>query len=134
MNLGSRKIHLILLARSCYDVPIFGKPLDFRGKCEASPRLKTEDRPVICANYKSSLNGDFNGICNKTCDPLDRFDGALRFKYRAIPGNAERLAVSISLGREADKRAGQCWDGRSGRWPSGGCPHPFRDRNRTNGE
>jgi hypothetical protein len=54
----------------------------------ANPRLKTEDRPVICARYKSSLNGDFNDFCNKTSGPFVRFDCLLRFKYRAIPANA----------------------------------------------
>jgi hypothetical protein len=55
----------------------------------ANPRLNVEDRPVICAKYKSSLNGDFHDICNKTCGPFNRFDCPLRFKYRAIPANAE---------------------------------------------
>jgi hypothetical protein len=54
----------------------------------ANPRLKTEDRPVICAKYKSSLNGDFDDICNTTCGPFDRFDCPLRFEYRAILANA----------------------------------------------
>jgi hypothetical protein len=49
---------------------------------------KTEGRPLIRAKYKSSLNGDFNDICNKTCGSFDRFDCALRFKYRAISANA----------------------------------------------
>jgi hypothetical protein len=55
----------------------------------ANPRLKTEDRLVSAQKYKSSLNGDFNEICNKTCGLFDRFDYPLRFKYRAIPANAE---------------------------------------------
>jgi len=42
----------------------------------------------VSAQYKSSLNGDFNDICNKTCGPFDRFDYPLRFMYRAIPANA----------------------------------------------
>jgi hypothetical protein len=69
-------------------LPYFGRFLCFRGKWAADPHLKTEDRPPICAKHKSSSNGDFNDIRNKTCGPLDRFDGALRFKHRAIPANA----------------------------------------------
>jgi hypothetical protein len=49
---------------------------------------KTEGRLVISAKYKFSLNGDFNDICTKTCGPFDRFDCALRFKYRASQANA----------------------------------------------
>src|SRR5216683_2105738 len=81
-----------------------GRALQSAEKWAANPRLKTEDRPLICARYKSSLDGDFNDICNKAsynktscdkascdkaCGPSDRFDCALRFKYRAIPANAE---------------------------------------------
>ena len=71
---------------SIRDLGAAARELQVRRLIRAS---KTEGRLVISAKYKSSLNGDFDDIYNKTCGPFDRFDCALRFKYRAIPANAE---------------------------------------------
>jgi len=75
----------LFLIRDLGAAASIARELQVRRSIRAS---KTEGRLVISAKYKSSLNGDFDDIFSKTCGSFDRFDCALRFKYRAIPAYA----------------------------------------------